>query len=191
MNSIVMSGGDWLVFCGHLALLSLLSVGGTITVASDLNRRLVIDHGWLSDTQFAATIALAQAAPGPNMLFVGLVGWQVGLNAGGYLLGSMGLLLSLVSLLLPSSVLALATTRWVRRHRQDRSVRAFKQGMAPLVVGMMLATATVLNLGAGPVLQHLPAWGITLVSALLVWRTRLHLLWLLAAGALLGALGWV
>jgi chromate transporter len=24
-----------------------------------------------------------------------------------------------------------------------------------------------------------------------VWRTRLHLLWLLGAGALLGAMGWV
>jgi len=26
---------------------------------------------------------------------------------------------------------------------------------------------------------------------LIVWRTRIHLLWLLSAGALLGAFGWV
>jgi len=34
-------------------------------------------------------------------------------------------------------------------------------------------------------------WLLTLGSALLIWRTRLHLLWMLAVGAALGAVGWV
>ena len=32
---------------------------------------------------------------------------------------------------------------------------------------------------------------LTVCAALLVWRTRLHLLWLIGAGAQAGALGWV
>jgi len=70
-------------------------------------------------------------------------------------------------------------------------VRAFKQGMAPLVIGMMLATAAVLNLASGPLLPHWPMWALSAAAAWAVWATGVHLLWLLAAGALLGALGWV
>ncbi|ACB32346.1 Chromate transporter [Leptothrix cholodnii SP-6] len=199
MTPIPLHWLDWLQLLGHFAALSLLSVGGAITVASDLHRRLVLDHHWLSDGQFSASIALAQAAPGPNLLFVGLVGWHVGLNAGattglnagGYATATAGLLLSLSGALLPSSVLTLTATRWARRHRDDRAVRAFKQGMAPLVIGMMLATAAVLNLASGPLLPHWPMWALSAAAAWAVWATGVHLLWLLAAGALLGALGWV
>jgi chromate transporter len=34
-------------------------------------------------------------------------------------------------------------------------------------------------------------WLLSAVAALIVWRTRVHLLWLLGAGALLGAVGFV
>jgi chromate transporter len=39
------------------------------------------------------------------------------------------------------------------------------------------------------VLAHWPLWLTAVVSGLVIWRTRIHLLWLLAAGAVLGALG--
>ncbi|MFZ3117133.1 MAG: chromate transporter, partial [Variovorax sp.] len=71
-------------------------------------------------------------------------------------------------------------------------VRAFKQGMAPVVVGLLIATAWVL--AAGNVATDVPAWRLwllTVAAALVVWRTRVHLLWLLGAGALLGAFGLV
>jgi chromate transporter len=58
-------------------------VGGAITTAPDMHRYLVTDQRWLTDSQFTSSIALAQAAPGPNVLFVALMGWNVGLNAGG------------------------------------------------------------------------------------------------------------
>lgn len=191
MNGIGMGWREWLEFLSQFVALSLLSVGGAITVASDLHRRLVIEHAWLTDSQFSASIALAQAAPGPNLLFVALMGWHAGLNAGGYPQALLGLSLALLGILLPSSVLTMAATRWARRHHQDRAVRAFKQGMAPVVIGLMCATAAVLDAGYGDPLQHAPLWALSATAALLVWRTQLHLLWLLGAGALLGALGWV
>jgi chromate transporter len=189
MSGAAFGWREWLDFVGQFAALSLLSVGGAITVASDLHRRLVTDHAWLTDSQFSASIALAQAAPGPNLLFVALMGWHVGLNAGGHAQAVLGLSLALLGILLPSSVLTMAATRWARRHQQDRAVRAFKQGMAPVVIGMMCATAAVLDGVPGDWRQLGPVWAVSAVTALLVWRTRLHLLWLLGAGALLGALG--
>ena len=57
----------------HFLLLSLLAVGGAITTAPDMHRYLVTEHGWISDAQFTTSVALAQAAPGPNLLFVAVL----------------------------------------------------------------------------------------------------------------------
>ena len=81
--SMVPTATNWLDLFAHFASLSLLGVGGAITTAPDMHRYLVHNNGWLSDAQFTSSIALSQAAPGPNVLFVALLGWNVGLNAGG------------------------------------------------------------------------------------------------------------
>jgi chromate transporter len=186
-----MSPADWAGFTLHMLALSLLAVGGAMAVAPDLHRYLVVQQGWLGDPQFAASIALAQAAPGPNVLFIALLGWNVGLNAGGHATAVLGLALALAGMLLPSSLLTLAITRWAQRHREDRGVRAFKQGMAPVVIGLLLATAWILATAQAGPRGPLPLAALAVVAAIVVWRTRLHLLWLLGAGALLGASGLV
>ena len=184
-----MTAADWLLFGSHLLALSLLAVGGAMAVAPDLHRQIVVQQGWLSDGQFASSIALAQAAPGPNVLFIALLGWNVGWQTGSATQAALGLAIALAGMLLPSSLLTLAITRWAHRHREDRAVRAFKQGMAPVVIGLLLATAWILaGAQAGP-RGMAPLGALAAVVALLVWRTRLHLLWMLGAGALLGAAG--
>jgi chromate transporter len=190
-NPLAMSVADWLSLFLHYATLSLLSVGGAISTAPDMHRFLVVEKGWLTDPQFSASIAIAQAAPGPNVLFTALMGWNVGLNAGGLWTGLLGMMLCLGGIMLPSSVLVYVSAQWSHRNRDLRGVRAFKQGMAPITIGLLISTGWILATGSGYSLQNAPLWGVTLVSALLVWRTRLHLLWLLAAGALLGWIGWV
>ncbi|WP_334166020.1 chromate transporter, partial [Tepidimonas sp.] len=78
-----LAAADWLAIFTHFLSLSLLAIGGAITTAPDMHRYLVTQNGWLSESQFSAAIALAQAAPGPNILFVALMGWTVGLNSAG------------------------------------------------------------------------------------------------------------
>jgi len=97
----------------------------------------------------------------------------------------------LILALVPAAFLTWLATRWAHRNRQRRSVRAFKQGMAPVVIGLLMAATWVLGRGQGQPATDALLWLLAAVVAVLVWRTRLHLLWLLAAGALLGALGWV
>jgi len=164
---------------GHFVLLSLLSVGGAITTAPDMHRWLVTDAGLLDDPQFAAAIAIAQAAPGPNVLFVPLLGFQAA--------GLAGAAAALAGILLPSTTLSLAATRWGRARADWRAVRAFKLGMAPISVALILATGWLL---AAP-LGDWRGWLFTAAVAVLVWRTRLHLLAIMAAGAALGLMGWV
>ena len=188
---VSLGAADWLALFLHFATLSLLAVGGAITTAPDMHRFLVDRHGWLTDPQFGASIAIAQAAPGPNVLFVALMGWNVGLNAGGYATAALGLTVTMVGVLLPSSTLTYFSAQWGHRNRHRRSVRAFKAGMAPIVVALLIATGWVLAGSQGAAAQNWRLWLLTAVVAVLVWRTRLHLLWLLGAGALLGGLGWV
>jgi chromate transporter len=182
---------DWLALFLHFATLSLLAVGGAITTAPDMHRFLVERQHWLTDPQFSASIAIAQAAPGPNVLFVALMGWNVGLNAGGYATAALGLTVTMVGVLLPSSTLTYLSAQWGHRNRHRRSVRAFKAGMAPIVVALLVATGWVLAGSQGAAAQNWRLWLLTAVVAVLVWRTRLHLLWLLGAGALLGGFGLV
>ena len=182
---------DWLNLFGHYLLLSLLSIGGGITTAPDMHRYLVDDKGWLTDPQFTASISLAQAAPGPNILFVALMGWNVGINAGGTATALLGVLITMVGILLPSTVLTYAASQWGHRNRNLRSVRAFKQGMAPIVVALLLATGWILAGADKDVAGNWPLWLISIAAAILVWRTKIHLLWLLGAGALLGWFGFV
>jgi chromate transporter len=190
---------DWWALLSHFLTLSLMAIGGAITTVPEMHRFLVDEHHWLLDNQFNSSIALAQAAPGPNVLFVALLGWNLGLNAGGgphgglWAWGSacLGMTLTMLGILLPSTTLTFAATRWGHQNREKRVVRAFKQGMAPIVVALLVATGWVLTLNLGTSVVHWPLWLLSAVSAVVVWRTKLHLLWLLILGGLLGALGLV
>ena len=189
MHTITLQPIDWLNLFLYYLSLSLLAVGGAISLAPDMQRYLVERNGWLTDVQFSASIAIAQAAPGPNVLFIALLGWNVGLNAGGagtggWALRLLGAALCMLGTMLPSATLTWLATRWAQRNSERRAVRAFKQGMAPIVIGLVMATAWVLGRAQGHIATDWALWLLTLVVALLVWRTRLHLLWLLGAGAL-------
>lgn len=184
---LVLDWHDWLTLFGHFLLLSLMSIGGAISTSSEMHRFLVEQHHWLTQTQFNDAIAIAQAAPGPNVLFVALMGWHVGMNAGSTTLAFLGVATTMIGIMIPSTLLTYAAAQWGHRNRDLRAVRAFKQGMAPIVVALLLSTAWILG-STGTGLPDWPLWLLSAVTMLLIWRTRIHILWLLGAGALLGAL---
>jgi len=200
MNPVLhLSAQDWLSLFNHFASLSLLAVGGAITTAPDMHRYLVDETHWLSETQFTSSIALAQAAPGPNILFVALMGYNVGLNAGAGLgggaisvgLAALGVVIPMLGIMLPSSILTYTATRWAHQHREKIGIRAFKSGMAPIVIALLLATAWLLTLSHNQPARDWPLYVLTGLTTLVVWRTKVHMLWLIGAGAVLGCLGWV
>jgi chromate transporter len=184
---LVLGWHDWLNLFGHYLMLSLMSLGGAISTTPEMHRFLVEQQGWLTQAQFNESIALAQAAPGPNVLFVALMGWHVGMNAGSTTAALLGVATTMFGIMIPSTTLTYVAAQWGHRNRELRAVRAFKQGMAPVVIALLLSTAWILG-SAGGQSAHWPLWLLSAVSGLVIWRTKLHLLWLLAAGAVLGAL---
>lgn len=191
MSTLQISLGwyDWLNLFGHYLLLSAMSFGGAISMTPEMHRFLVEQQGWLTQAQFNDSIAIAQAAPGPNVLFVALMGWKVGMNAGSTLAAWLGVITTMTGILLPSTVFTYQVAQWGHRNRELLAVRAFKQGMAPVVVALLLATSWILATSAGGEGTNWPLWLLVLGSCLVTWRTRLHLLWVLGLGALLGAFG--
>jgi chromate transporter len=172
------SGADLLALFGQFALLSLLSVGGMLAMTPEIHRFLVDRRGWLDHVTFVDSIAIAQAAPGPNVLFVTVLGWQAG-GAGGALAATAGALL-------PSCTVALHAGRFLAAHGATRGARAFHAGLAPIAVGLMLATGWLLAREAGADARLSAVIGVTVLVLL---GSRINPLWLLIAAATAGAAG--
>jgi chromate transporter len=169
---------DLPALAGLFAQLSLLAVGGILSVLPEMQRQVVEVHHWMTADQFAALFALAQAAPGPNMLVSTLIGWRVA--------GLAGALTATLSLIGPPCLLTFATASTWHRFREARWRRQAQAGLTPVSVGLIMAGAVLLcgatAHGPGSVL-------LTLGTAMVLLLTDLHPLWTLAAGAALGAAG--
>lgn len=159
-------------------LVAFVSFGGATAVIPELYRIAVTEHGWMDAQTFTELFAIAQAAPGPNVLIVTLIGQHVD--------GWQGALVATIGMCLPMSlVVGLLFKHWDRlQHWRGRA--AIQLGVAPLAVGLVLASGVLIARSTQP------GWsGIALV-VLTVWlslRTKLHPLWLILLGALFGLVG--
>ena len=162
------------------AQLSLLAFGGANTVLAEMQRQVVQVHPWMTAGEFASLFALAQAAPGPNMLISALVGWRIA--------GVPGALVATLSLCAPSSLVTFGTAQLWYRFR-DKPWRVLVQrGLMPVTAGLLMASAVLLTESTTT------GWttaAVTAVATVLFVRTKLHPLIVLGAGALLGVLGLV
>ncbi len=162
------------------ALLSFVAFGGATALLPELYRVVVDQRQWMDATTFAHLYAIAQAAPGPNVLVVTLIGWQVA--------GLAGALTATLAMCLPMSVVVyLLIGRW-ERFQGARWQRAVQMGVAPLAVGLIFAGATLVGQSAG---LGWAGWAFVLAVAVVCVRTKFHPLWCIAAGAALGLAGLV
>jgi chromate transporter len=152
-----------------------LSIGGASALIPEFYRQVVDVHAWMSSTDFAHTVALAQIAPGPNMLIVSLIGWKVA--------GIAGLLACTLAIVGPPSVLAFAVGRMTEKLGEKKWLSAVKKALAPCVVGLTLASGLITARAAdndwiGVVL--------TLGAAAFMYFLRRNPLWVIGAGAFVG-----
>jgi chromate transporter len=158
--------------------LSLLAFGGGASVVPEMQRQLVEVQHWMTAQEFAALYALAQAAPGPNMLVCSLVGWRVA--------GLPGALVATLGIAGPSGLLTFAVASAWDRFREAPWRRIVQSGISPLTVGLVMAGAVVLCRSTS---THWSYAVMTAASTTALLTTRLHPLIVLAAGASLGVLG--
>ena len=165
---------------GHLATifgqLSVLAIGGIAPMLPEMQRQVVDVRGYMDRTTFAALFALAQAAPGPNMMVATLVGWRVA--------GLPGALVATAGLIGPSSLLTYATVRLWHRFRERSWRRVLQAGLVPVTVGLVGAGAALL---AAATTQGIVTAAITVIGTGVIVFTRAHPIIVLAGGTVVGA----
>ncbi|QIG95129.1 MULTISPECIES: chromate transporter [unclassified Bradyrhizobium] len=160
------------------AQLSLLAFGGGNTVLPEMQRQVVDIHHWMTAQEFGALFALAQAAPGPNMMVVPLVGWHVA--------GFSGVLVTSLAKFGPSSLVTGFALRLWERFKDRPWRRTVQAGLVPVTAGLVTASAIVITH------TSVSGWGTALIAALVAiatTTTRIHPLLALAVGAVLGLTG--
>jgi chromate transporter len=160
----------------HIAILtaglSLLAFGGANAIVPELHRQVVDVMGAMSDAEFTNLFALAQTAPGPNVMILSLVGWR--------LAGVAGLAVATAATVIPTSILALAAGRFLSRAGESRGLAAVKAGLVPLAVGLILASGLVLARAAD---RNTMTVAITIIAATATLLSRINPIWLMALAA--------
>lgn len=157
--------------------LSLLAVGGANSTLPEIARITVTEKHWLTPAQFSQFFAIANTAPGPNMMIATVIGMHHA--------GILGGIAATLAMALPAGITAAIVAFIFEKHREARWRRVAQAALLPLSAGLVLAAGCLL------VQQSYQGWltgGLILAATLLTWRTKLHPLWLFGAGALAGIL---
>jgi chromate transporter len=173
--------GDILLTLGlQFAVMSLLAFGGANSVVPEMHRQAVELRGWMTDRQFIDMFAMSQAAPGPNVMLVTLIGYHVA--------GFAGAFITTLAMCGPTAVLAYFLGRIWDRFRDAPWRMKVQAGFVPISVGLVGASAIVLT-GASD--HSWVAAGITVATAVTAFWTRWNPLWLIGLGGLAGLTGFV
>jgi chromate transporter len=122
----------------RIALLSLFSVGsGVSVVIPQLHSEFVGQLHWLDDRSFAEMLAVSQAAPGPNFLFVPLLGWRMA--------GWIGGIVALLAYLMLPVTIAFTVGRLVHRH-DNPTIALVRRSFRPVTAGFWIASGLVIAL---------------------------------------------
>jgi chromate transporter len=99
--------GQLFTLAWTFALMSLFAVGGANAAIPEIHRIAVDVRHWMTDTQFADVFAISQLSPGPNVLIVTLIGYQVA--------GIVGALVATLAMCGPTAILAYFVSRFLNR----------------------------------------------------------------------------
>ena len=168
------------LFLLQLVFISFVSIGGINAAVPELHRQAVEVNHWLSEQQFTDFFAIANAAPGPNLLIVTLIGFQLG--------GAFGAIASTLAICVPTCVLTYFIAQIWERFKDAPLRIAIQAGLVPVMVGLVGATAYLITRTAD---HNAAAVGISVATAAVAYFTRVHPLWAFAAAAALGYAGLV
>ncbi|MFI5016180.1 MAG: chromate transporter [Hyphomicrobiales bacterium] len=169
---------------GRLALmfgsLSVMSIGGGSSLIPQIHLDVVGNYHWMTDAQFGDIFSIAQAAPGPSMLIVTLIGYKAA--------GLLGACIATVAMIVPASILMYVATRtW---QKTDGAVLhdAVQTALAPLSIGLIAATAVLM---AKAIDISWRSFALLTAATVVMALTKINPLILVALGASLGYLGFV
>ena len=160
------------------AVCSVIAVGGATSTVPEMHRQVVDVHHWISDRSFTELFAIAQTSPGPNVVFVALLGH--------YIAGIPGALIAMFAMCAPSCTIAYCAARVVDRFRHAPWRIVLQAGLVPVTIGLIASSALIVARAAD---HDVPTLLITAASFALCYWTRVTPLLALALAAALGLTG--
>ena len=134
----------WQLFLSYLKI-GFFGFGGGYAMLSLIQNEVVVQHGWMTGSEFADIVAISQITPGPIAInSATYVGYHVGSQAGGTALGIVGALLATFAVCLPALTIMMLVTRFFLRLKENRLVAGAMNGMRPVVIGMIASAALLL-----------------------------------------------
>lgn len=158
-------------------IISLIAIGGVSAVVPEIHRVFVEQYHLMDEQLFTQLFAISQAAPGPNVIFVGLFGWQVA--------GVMGAVVSLFSLCVPTLLLAVMFEKTGSQYQSKKWYNVIKLSLSPIAIGLLLSTSTLL-------IKKDFNWKMIVFISVIVFilsKWKLNSIYLLFIGIIVGALG--
>ena len=166
----------WPLFAIFLKIGSVLFGSGYVLLAflrADFVHRL----GWLTEQQLLDAVAVGQVTPGPVFTTATFIGYL--------LAGVPGAIASTVGIFLPAFVFVAISGPLIPRIRQSRTAGAALDGVN--VASLALMATVTWQLGRAAILDW-PSAALAIVSAILLFTTRVNIVWLILGGAIVGTL---
>ena len=126
----------WQLFVSYLKI-GFFGFGGGYAMLSLIQNEVVVQHEWMTNSEFADIVAVSQITPGPIAInSATYVGYAVA--------GVWGSIVATVAVSLPSLTIMVLLTRFFLQLRNNRYVAGVVSAMKPVVLGMILAAALLL-----------------------------------------------
>jgi len=154
-----------------------VTFGGGLVMVPLIESEVVNTHQWLTHQEFADAFALGQITPGPVLITATFVGYRVA--------GTLGALVATISIFLPAFVMTIAAASSLRRFRNNEQVQSFLRGVAPAVVGLLVAAA--LSVGRAGIHSWV-GLSIMLLAMFTLIRFRPNAFWVILGAGLLRVL---
>ena len=186
--------------------LALVTFGGAYAVLAYMAQDVVGAYGWLSPAQVLDGLGLAETTPGPLILVTQFVAFVAGFQQGGYALALMAVSLGLWVTFVPCFLWIFLGAPYVQRLSSQPRLWGALGAVTAAVVGVILNLSvwfalqvsfeTVLELRMGLLTFWVPQLAsvdlrvivIATLSAILIWRFKLALGWVLMGAAGFGLL---
>jgi chromate transporter len=169
--------------------LTFLKVGAVVfgsgyVLLAFLRADLVDRLHWLTEPQLLDAVAVGQVTPGPVFTTATFIGYVVAAREG-TLMGVCGAVVATVGIFLPGFVLVAVTRPLVARLRRSALAGAFLDGVNVAALALMAVVTVQLARAA---LLDVATVLIALAAAVALIRFKVNTTWLVAGGALLGAI---
>jgi chromate transporter len=151
--------------------------GSGYVLLAFLRGDLVVDRGWLTDSQLLDAVAVGQLTPGPVFTTATFIGYVLG--------GIRGAIVATIAIFLPAFLLVAASGPLLPRIRKSKMAASFLDGVN--VASLALMAVVGWQLGRASIIDIETAM-LAVASLVALLRFRLNSAWLVLAGASVGVL---